>query len=52
MTHGEKSALGFMGLITLVIWIENRVEKHEYKAWGKRQVEKREAYLYPKPKKK
>ena len=51
MTHGEKTALAFLGLITFAVWIENRVEKHQYKTWAKRRVEEREAYLYPKKKK-
>jgi len=48
MTHGEKSALGFLGLITLVIWVSGRIEKHELKSWAKRETAKWEEARHPK----
>ena len=51
MTHGEKSALGFLGLITLAIWVSGRIEKHEQIAMVRKKIEMRDEAQYGKKKK-
>ena len=51
MTHGEKSALGFLGMITFSMWLWMQIEKHEMRARVSKEIEQRQAYLHPKKKK-